>query len=168
MEKQLLELSLENYTIDKNKFKIPFLYETWTWEGDESVLPYKWTNLIKTSNLSISIDSSNQLNLHKEADFNNMKGYLKEHYYGKTNFDKQSFFFITYRSDVAACAYIDVNHDNTIDYFLVNQKHIGKNVEEGLMYLIFNRAKNLKINKIKVNTTLTNIPSSFFKEIGFK
>ena len=164
MEKEILELEVENFTIDKDKLKIPFLYETWTWEGDESVLPYKWTNLIKTSNLKIS----NQINLQNENDFNNMKSYLKEHYYGKKNFDKQSFFFITYRSDVAACAYIDVNNNNTVDYFLVNQKHIGKNVEEGLLYLILNRAKKLKLKTIKVNTTLTNIPSFFFKEIGFK
>ena len=67
--KQFLYLDLESFAFDNNKYKTPFLYETWTWEGDESVLPYKWVNLIKNSNL---------FSLKDETEFNQMKNYLKE------------------------------------------------------------------------------------------
>ena len=70
--KQFLHLDLESFVFDNNKYKTPFLYETWTWERDESVLPYKWVNLIKNTNL---------FSLKNETEFKQMKNYLKEKYY---------------------------------------------------------------------------------------
>lgn len=155
---QFLTLDLQRFSLDNNKYKTPFLYETWTWEGDESVLPYKWVNLIKNSNL---------FSLKDEAEFNKMKNYLKEKYYGTNHFDKNSFFFITYRSEVAACAYLNAENDYSIDFFLVNNKHKDKHVEDGLFALVYNRANSLKVQKIKINLELTNISCEYFKFIGF-
>lgn len=156
--KQFLHLDLESFAFDNNKYKTPFLYETWTWEGDESVLPYKWVNLIKNTNL---------FSLKNETEFNQMKNYLKEKYYATNHFDKNSFFFITYRSEVAACAYLNAQNDYSIDFFLVNNKHSDKYVEDGLFALVYNRANSLKVKKIKINLELTNISSDYFKSIGF-
>ena len=46
-QNNLLSLDLTKFTFDQTKYKTPTLHETWKWEGDETVLPYKWVNLIK-------------------------------------------------------------------------------------------------------------------------
>ena len=158
----LLCLDVNSYQIDKNKYKTPFLYETWTWEGDEHVLPYKWVTLIKLAKMNGFKD------LTQEKAFNEVKEMLKGSYYGKDNFDRLSFFFITCRSEVTGCAYLNVNNDNVIEYLIVNPKHFGKGVEKGLFSLIYNRAKALNIGEIKVDLEKTNIGKEFFEEIGFK
>ena len=115
MEKTLefYELELEN----KSKLsKTPFLYEVWNWQGDESILPYKvyyisltkWMDLIKKANLDY--DSN----------------YIKQNYYSSDNFDKDSFLFITHRSEVAGCCYLNLNNANTIEFLLLNPKHSNK------------------------------------------
>ena len=151
-------LNLEKFNFDDNKFKIPFLYETWTWEGDESVLPFKWIDLIKNSDL---LEKKNE-----QYDFDKINNYLKDNYYGLNTFDKLSFFFITNRSEVTGCAYLN-KLNCTIDYFLVNKKFFGNGVENGLFNLIYNRAIELKLNSISINLELTNINENFFNEIGF-
>ena len=158
MKKNLMILNLEKFNFDDNKFKIPFLYETWTWEGDESVLPFKWIDLIKNSEL---LEKKNE-----QFDFDKINNYLKDNYYGLNTFDKLSFFFITNRSEVTGCAYLN-KLNCTIDYFLVNKKFFGNGVENGLFNLIYNRARELKLNSISINLDLTNINENFFKDIGF-
>ena len=158
MKKNLMKLNLEKFNFNENKYKIPFLYETWTWEGDESVLPFKWIDLIKNSDL---LEKKNE-----QYDFDKINIYLKDNYYGLNTFDKLSFFFITNRSEVTGCAYLN-KLNCTIDYFLVNKKFFGNGVENGLFNLIYNRAIELKLNSISINLELTNINENFFNEIGF-
>jgi hypothetical protein len=158
MKKNLMKLNLEKFNFNENKYKIPFLYETWTWEGDESVLPFKWIDLIKNSDL---LEKKNE-----QYDFDKINNYLKDNYYGLNTFDKLSFFFITNRSEVTGCAYLN-KLNCTIDYFLVNKKFFGNGVENGLFNLIYNRAIELKLNSISINLELTNINENFFNEIGF-
>lgn len=158
MKKNLMKLNLEKFNFNENKYKIPFLYETWTWEGDESVLPFKWIDLIKNSDL---LEKKNE-----QYDFDKINNYLKDNYYGLNTFDKLSFFFITNRSEVTGCAYLN-KLNCTIDYFLVNKKFFGNGVENGLFNLIYNRAIELKLNSISINLELTNINEKFFNEIGF-
>ena len=158
MKKNLMKLNLEKFNFNENKYKIPFLYETWTWEGDESVLPFKWIDLIKNSDL---LEKKNE-----QYDFDKINNYLKDNYYGLNTFDKLSFFFITNRSEVTGCAYLN-KLNCSIDYFLVNKKFFGNGVENGLFNLIYNRAIELKLNSISINLELTNINENFFNEIGF-
>jgi N-acetylglutamate synthase-like GNAT family acetyltransferase len=157
MNNNILCLDLSKFIFDSSKYKTPYLYETWTWEGDESVLPFKWVDLVRSSDL-----------LKEKYNFEKVKLLLKEKYFSKKNFDKKSFFFITYRSECSGCCYMDTNNNNKIDYFLVNNKHKEKKVEYGLFNLIYNRAKELNINKIYIDLNLTNINRNFFEEIGFK
>lgn len=153
---EYFELKLSLIKFNKDKYKTPFLYETWIWEGDESVLPYKWVDLIKNSKV---------IQVNSDTDFQKVKDYLKQNYHGKDSFDKQSFFFITSRSEVAGCAYL--NKDNsTIEYYIINPKHINKGVEEGLFALIYQRALMLKIESIRIDLTKTNIQKSFFESLN--
>ena len=158
MNKNIMILNLEKFNFDENKFKIPFLFETWNWEGDESILPFKWIDLIKYSEL---LEKKNE-----NFDFDTINIYLKDNYYGLNSFDKLSFFFITNRSDVTGCAYLNKN-DGLIDYFLVNKKFFGNRVEYGLFKLLYNRAIELKLNSISINLDLTNFKEDFFYDIGF-
>lgn len=159
MNSQILSLDLSTFIFDKSKYKIPVLNETWTWEGDESILPYKWTNILKQSQIE---------DIKDELSFNIIKEKLKKKYYGNSNFDKKSFFFITYRSQVVGSAYLNIYNNNTIEYFAVNPKFLNKGVDNGLFYLIYNRANYLNIEHLYINLKLTNIDISFFKDIGFK
>jgi hypothetical protein len=78
---------------------------------------------------------------------------LKVNYYNNINFDKKSFFFITHRSEVAGCVYLNAmtnteNEDEInycIEYLLVNKKHTNKGVEKGLVGLAIKRAKEKNV-----------------------
>ena len=155
----LLFLDLTKFNFSSETFKIPHLHETWTWEGDESVLPYKWAEIISKSEILQKQG--------KEFDLENVKKYLKDNYYGLETFDKLSFFFITYRSQVMACSYFNIK-TNTIDYFLINPKGFNKGLENGLFSLIYKRVIGLNIKKIFINLDNSNVPKEYFFNLGFK
>ena len=157
--KNIMSLDIKTFNYSKEEFKIPYLHETWTWEGDESVLPYKWAEIIRRSEI---LEKKGQ-----EFDLDVVKKYLKTNYYGLDDFDKLSFFFITYRSQVMACSYFN-NKTNTIDFFLINPKELNKGLENGLFSLIYKRIIGLKITKIYINMDNTNIPEEYFEKLGFK
>ena len=46
-----MSLDIKFFNYSKEEFKIPYLHETWTWEGDESFLPYKWAEIIQRSEI---------------------------------------------------------------------------------------------------------------------
>ena len=155
--KLILDLSKFDFSLET--FKIPHLHETWTWEGDESVLPYKWAEIISQSEIPQKKG--------KEFDLESVKKYLKDNYYGLDTFDKLSFFFITYRSQVMACSYLNTK-TNTIDYFLINPKEFNKGLENGLFSLLYKRIIALKIDKVFINMDNTNISKEYFLKLGFK
>ena len=155
----LLFLDLTKFNFSSETFKIPHLHETWTWEGDESVLPYKWAEIISKSEILQKQG--------KEFDLENVKKFLKDNYYGLETFDKLSFFFITYRSQVMACSYFNIK-TNTIDYFLINPKGFNKGLENGLFSLIYKRVIGLNIKKIFINLDNSNVPKEYFFNLGFK
>ena len=157
--KNIMSIDLKNFKYSKEEYKIPYLHETWTWEGDESVLPYKWAEIIRRSEI---LEKKGQ-----EFDLDNVKKYLKANYYGTQDFDKLSFFFITYRSQVMACSYFN-NKTNTIDYFLINPKDFNKGVENGLFSLLYKRIIALNKEKIFINLDNTNISEEYFVKLGFK
>ena len=157
--KNIMSLDIKFFNYSKEEFKIPYLHETWTWEGDESVLPYKWAEIIRRSEI---LEKKGQ-----EFDLDVVKKYLKTNYYGLDDFDKLSFFFITYRSQVMACSYFN-NKTNTIDYFLINPKGFNKGLENGLFSLLYKRINGLNKDKIFINMDNTNIPEEYFEKLGFK
>ena len=70
----LCDLDLGKF--ENTEFKVPYLYETWNWEGDETILPYKWIDLIKSTSLSIKY----------ELEY--LKLFIKENFYKNKAFDK--------------------------------------------------------------------------------
>ena len=72
------------------------------------------------------------------------------------DFDKKSFFFITFRSETAGCAYLD---KDIIKYLLVNKKHFNKGVENALIKLCINRLleKDKKVSLIFLDRNTTNL-----------
>jgi hypothetical protein len=157
-------IDVETYSSNyEENHKVPFLYETWNWEGDESCLPYKWLELIKQSDL-INKNSIESISV-----------FIKENYYKNTNFDKKSFFFITHRSDVAGCVYLNKKNINSIEedgknltysieFLLANKKkHDEKGIEEALLNLAIKRAKFLsnkngdKLKNITLDLSSSNI-----------
>ena len=157
--KNLLFLDISTIKFSPETFKIPHLHETWTWEGDESVLPYKWAEIISRSEILQKKG--------KDFDIDTVKKYLKDNYYGLDTFDKLSFFFITYRSKVMACSYFNTK-TNTIDYFLINPKEFNKGLENGLFSLLYKRIISLNIKNIFINMDNTNVSKEYFLELGFK
>jgi hypothetical protein len=161
-----IEINITSYN---KEHKVPFLYETWSWEGDESVLPYKWIELLKQSDLI------------NKFTIEDLKEYIKEKYYKNPNFDKKSFYFITHRSDVAGCVYLNSNSNSqsnsikegdklsVVEFLLLNKKkHGDKGVEEALINLAVNRAQSLNLSEEKVKSIFVDMSTSNIDEKKIK
>jgi len=78
---------LTNYDLIQEP-SIPFMHEVWNWEGDKSVLPSKWINILeKARGSSIS------------------KAELLQNYVETKGFDTNGFFFLTKRSKAIGTAF---------------------------------------------------------------
>ena len=157
-----LNINPQSYTIPENR--VPLYYETWIWEGDTSILPYKWVELIKDSKIKI-----------KELDSDsNLENFLKKNYYKNSEFDEKSFFFVTHRSQTAGCAYLDKN--NRLKFLLVSKNHQNKKIEHSLITRVIKRAiekfeeneENSKKNiEIFVDLDTCSVEEKIFEEFGF-
>jgi len=153
-----LKINSENiYNIPD--YRTPLYYESWIWEGDKSVLPFKWIDLINDSKINIP-DIKN---------FSTLDEFLKKNYYKNSQFDEKSFLFITHRSQTAGCAYLDSN--NVIKFLIVGKNHKNKQVEYSLISRAIKRAieknnGNLEF-EIKADLALTNVESNVFETFGF-
>lgn len=155
-----LKVNTENDNIPE--FRNPLYYESWIWEGDRSVLPYKWMELINSSNIQID-------DLQSSA---NLDDYLKKNYYKNPSFDEKSFFFVTHRSHTAGCAYLDNN--NILKFLIIGKNHKNKQIEHSLVTRAIKRAiekanaQGIKYFEIKADMNLTNVDKSVFEVFGFK
>lgn len=147
--------SFNNEIIEIDKVKqfhsIPQFFETWNWVGDESVLVFKWMDLITKS----------KLNEQKSSDWSIEK--LKAKLIENENFDKKSFFFITHRSDTAGIAYIDMK--KTIKFFLINPKYSEKKVEHALITLLINKAQKMGITEIEFDQDTSTYKLDYLKSL---
>lgn len=153
----ILKINLENNNTPE--YRTPLYYESWLWEGDKSVLPYKWTELINDSKISIP----------GIKEYSNLDEYLKKNYYKNPDFDERSFLFITHRSHTAGCAYLDKN--NVIKFLLVGKNHKNKQVEHSLISRAIKRAiersNGDKEIELKVDLSLTNVEKAVLEIFGF-
>lgn len=134
------------------EYKTPYLHETWNWEGDESVLPYKWFDLMKKANISYDQEK------------------IKTNYYTNDKFDRSSFFFITHRSNVCGCIYLNSANDKyLIEYAIINNKYLGKGIEEALFSLALNRSKEINLyDKVYLDLSTCNINKEIIYKLKFK
>ena len=102
----------------------PSLCEIWNWQGDTSVLPYKFESVLNAA-------STEAIYAH---------GDLKQEYIKSARFDPDGFFFLTYRSNAIGLtlAYRCEDDPNTFELpFLVSvPNHRNKGVEKALLALI--------------------------------
>ena len=161
MEKSnaILSLNLNGFKFEPEAYKIPALHETWIWEGDESVLPYKWVHMIQICGLYEKKGEKFELDKVKKK--------LKDEYYSTSSFDKANFIFITSRSQVMACAYLD-KETKTIEYFLINPKGFGRGEENGLFSLLYKRCLELKIKDVGIKLDNSNVDERYFRGLGFR
>ena len=154
-----LTLKFDSEVDNIPEYRNPLYYESWIWEGDKSILPYKWIDLINDSKIQIN-----------ELTNNNLEEYLKKNYYKNPEFDEKSFFFATQRSNTAACGYLDKN--NIIRFLIVGKIHKNKQLEHSLISRAIKRciekAENKKDILIKVDLSTTNIDKIIYKIFGFK
>ena len=112
--------SLENIP----EMQTPSLCEIWNWQGDTSVLPYKFESVLNAS-------STEALYAH---------GTLKQEYVKNARFDPDGFFFLTYRSNAIGLtlAYRCEDDPNTFElpFLVAVPNHRNKGVEKALLALI--------------------------------
>ena len=153
-----LKINLENN--NPPDYRTPLYYESWIWEGDKSVLPYKWTELVNDSKISIP----------GIKDYSNTDDFLKKNYYKNPEFDEKSFLFTTNRSQTAGCAYLDNNY--VIKFLIVRKNHKNRQVEHSLISRAIKRAIEKAADKekeieVKVDLALTNVRKDVFEIFGF-
>ena len=152
-----IKINLENNNIPE--YRTPLYYESWNWEGDKSVLPYKWIELINDSKIRIP----------GIKDYLSVDEFLKKNYYKNPEFDERSFIFITHRSQTAGCAYLDKNF--ILKFLIVGKNHKNKQVEHSLISRAIKRAiekaDGEREIEIKVDLALTNVEKDLFEIFGF-
>ena len=107
------------------ELKVPSLCEIWNWQGDTSVLPYKFESVL---------NSCSKL----EENYEHTK--LKEKYIQDSRFDRDGFFFLTYRSQAIGLTLAMPQADDpttySIPFLCAVPNHRGKGVEAALLSLI--------------------------------
>ena len=111
----------------------PSLCEIWNWQGDTSVLPYKFESVLNSS----SIEQEHYSH-----------GELKQQYIQDERFDPDGFFFLTYRSNaIGLTLAYKVANDNEeeiiyeIPFLVCVPSHKDKGVEKALLALILQYCK---------------------------
>mmetsp|Transcript_32263 Transcript_32263/g.55767 ORF Transcript_32263/g.55767 Transcript_32263/m.55767 type:complete len:146 (-) Transcript_32263:205-642(-) len=119
---------------------VPFMYEVWSWEGDASILPVKWFDFLQR------VDSSTGTHYYSHL----TKERLIEDYVQSDNFDPDSFFFITQRSEVAGSALLwpTLEGECELLFVAVHESHrdrvrLTQKVGEALLSIALDRALKL-------------------------
>lgn len=109
--------------------KSPDLCEIWTWQGDTSILPFKFESVLNAVAMPKDhIGFGSQKFNHAD---------LKKEYIDRKEFDPEGFFFITYRSTAIGLAVtIKNNEEWTIPFLTAIPGYNGKGVENCLLNLV--------------------------------
>mmetsp|Transcript_33783 Transcript_33783/g.41766 ORF Transcript_33783/g.41766 Transcript_33783/m.41766 type:complete len:133 (-) Transcript_33783:278-676(-) len=106
------------------QMQTPSLCEIWNWQGDTSVLPYKFESVLNSAST--------------EAIYEHAA--LKQQYVKSERFDPEGFFFLTYRSNAIGLtlAYRCTDDPSCFElpYLVCVPNHRNKGVESALLALI--------------------------------
>jgi len=138
--------------------RAPFLYEVWNWEGDPSILPIKWFELLQKHDQQAAT-----------AKFSNIsKDFLVQNYINNEHFDPKGFFFITHRSEcVAGLLAWPKGEICEIKTFAVLNSHWNKGVPESIVALALNYAKNKGFNLVECEA-FTDQETQVLQNLGFR
>ena len=107
------------------EMQTPPLCEIWNWQGDTSVLPYKFESVLNAASTDPEFYSHSA---------------LKQEYVQSARFDPDGFFFLTTRSNAIGLtlAYRAVDEETTfeIPFLVAVPSHRNKGVEKALLALI--------------------------------
>ena len=124
------------------ELKTPSLCEIWTWQGDTSVLPYKFESILN----SASTKGEEEFYKHNE---------LKEKYIKDARFNPDGFYFLTYRSQAIGLTLAMPKADDPttyeIPYLVSTTSHRNKGVEAALLSLILTFCKKAGAKKVIVD-----------------
>ncbi len=111
------------------QFKTPDLCEIWTWQGDTSILPFKFESVLNAAAMP-----KDHVGFGCQK-FNHVD--LKKQFIDRNDFDPNGFFFITYRSTAIGLA-LTLKDDQgwTIPFLTAIPSHYGKGVENCLLNLV--------------------------------
>jgi ribosomal protein S18 acetylase RimI-like enzyme len=153
MIKFLVKIKINKYKMNNNLYRfditsepehpsVPYLFEIWNWVGDTSILPIKWLELLKKSDLRSN--SSTFSRVTKEA--------LME-YVRSSNFDPYGFFFLTTRSETTGGLLVWKTEEGRaeIKFLAVLKEHRSKGVGESLIMLAKQYCYNQGIREIYVS-----------------
>lgn len=116
----------------------PFLCEIWNWQGDTSVLPYKWVEVLSSA-------SGNESAYDTKS--------LKQTYVSSPQFDPNAFFFLTYRSHAIGLCLVWPSSvgQYEIKHLCSVPSHRGKGVEECLLGLALKYCKSKGAQSVIIN-----------------
>eukprot|EP00347_Sterkiella_histriomuscorum_P018578 403344980 len=115
--------------------QVPYLSEIWNWQGDTSVLPYKWVEVLNA--------------VAGQGEVYDTK-YLKANFLQSKSFDPDAFFFITYRSHAIGLCLAWPSTDNQtfeIKHLSSVPSKRNQGVEEALISLVLSYIKSKGGNK---------------------
>ena len=132
------------------EMQTPPLCEIWNWQGDTSVLPYKFESVLNDSS------TKNEMYNHET---------LKAEYIKSARFDPDGFFFLTYRSNAIGLtlAYRAVDDQSTfeIPYLVAVPSHRNKGVEKALLALILEYCKKKGGSRVVLKGAPSNLQASY-------
>ena len=127
----------------------PSLCEIWNWQGDTSVLPYKFESVLNAC--------STDPEMYSHAD-------LKQEYVKCPRFDPLGFFFITYRSNAIGLTLAYKCADEStyeIPFLLAVPSHRNKGVEKALLALILEYCQKKGASRVLLKGAPTNLRASY-------
>ena len=132
------------------EMQTPSLCEIWNWQGDTSVLPYKFESVLNAA----STDPEKYEH-----------GVLKQTYIQDSRFDPDGFFFLTYRSNAIGLtlAYKVAGEKETfeIPYLVCVPSHRNKGVEKALLGLILGYVKKQGGTKVVLRGVESDLVASY-------
>ena len=143
---------------------VPSLCEIWNWQGDTSVLPYKFESVLNSASMEIESYNHNK---------------LKQTYIQDERFDPMGFFFLTSRSSAIGLTFALVSKDDPshyeIPYLVADPKHKNKGVESALLALILRYCKEKGAKSVTLQSPPQNLIAAYqdgviqaFESAGFK
>ena len=128
----------------------PPLCEIWNWQGDTSVLPYKFESVLNSSSTDPEKYDPQQ---------------LKQEYVQSARFDPDGFFFLTYRSNAIGLTLAFPSQDDPttfeVPFLVAVPSHRNKGVEKALLALILEYCKNKGGKKVVIKSPTPNLAASY-------
>ena len=151
-------------TVEVAKSETPYLCEIWNWQGDTSVLPFKFESILNSAS--------------EEPEKYSHSALKKEHI-DQAAFDPEGFFFLTSRSNAIGLTYaIPMPDDATtyrVPYLVSTPCHKKEGVEQCLLALVLKYCQSKGAKRVTVDAppadllkTYTERVFNVLEDAGFK